>query len=62
MKTISRFFASGSWGKYFASLGEFSTAPYDVFEVENAFIRFACEKEKGFFSAFVTKISFLGGI
>jgi hypothetical protein len=42
---------SGAWGKYFGSLGEFSMAPDDVFEVENAFIRFAKGNEKGFLSA-----------
>lgn len=31
---------TGSWGKNFASLGEFSMTPDDVFEVENAYVRY----------------------
>lgn len=42
---------SGSWGKYFASLGEFSMIPDDVFEVENAFVRGVYGDDKGWFQA-----------
>src|SRR6266498_1619775 len=31
---------TGSWGKYFASESELSVSPEDVFEIENAYIRF----------------------
>ncbi len=40
---------TGSWGKYFGSLGEFSMAPDDVFEVENAYIRGVYGDENGWF-------------
>ena len=32
---------TGAWGKYFGSLSELSTSPEDVFEIENAYVRFA---------------------
>lgn len=31
---------TGSWGKYFSSMSELSVSPEDVFEVENAYVRF----------------------
>jgi hypothetical protein len=31
---------TGSWGKYFGSLSELSVSPEDVFEIENAYVRF----------------------
>lgn len=42
---------TGSWGKYFASIGEFSMAPDDVFEIENAFVRGVKGNETGWFQA-----------
>lgn len=42
---------TGSWGKNFASLGEFSMTPDDVFEIENAFIRYDYNVGKGIFHA-----------
>ncbi len=38
---------TGSWGRYFASIGEFSMAPDDVFEIENAFVRGVYGNETG---------------
>jgi hypothetical protein len=42
---------AGAWGKNFASLGEFSMAPDDVFETENAYIRYDTNIGKGIFQA-----------
>lgn len=42
---------TGSWGKYFASLGEFSMSPDDVFEIENAYVRGVYGNEDGWFQA-----------
>ena len=42
---------TGSWGKNFASLGEFSMAPDDVFETENAYVRFDTNMGAGIFQA-----------
>ena len=42
---------TGSWGKHFASIGEFSMAPDDVFEIENAFVRGVYGGENGWFQA-----------
>lgn len=42
---------TGSWGKNFASLGEFSMSPDDVFETENAYIRYDTNMGKGIFQA-----------
>jgi hypothetical protein len=42
---------TGSWGKYFGSLSELSFSPEDVFEVENAYVRFAKGNADRFFSA-----------
>lgn len=42
---------TGSWGKNFASIGEFSMAPDDVFEIENAFVRGVYGDDKGWFQA-----------
>jgi hypothetical protein len=42
---------TGSWGKYFGSLSELSFSPEDVFEVENAYVRFVKGNENGFFTA-----------
>lgn len=42
---------TGSWGKNFASLGEFSMGPDDVFEVENAFVRGVYGNDNGWFQA-----------
>src|SRR5574337_253052 len=38
---------TGSWGKYFASIGEFSMAPDDVLEIENAYVRGVYGNDKG---------------
>lgn len=40
---------TGSWGKNYASITEFSMAPDDVFEVENAYVRGAWGNENGWF-------------
>jgi hypothetical protein len=42
---------TGSWGKYFASIGEFSMAPDDVFEIENAFVRGVYGNDAAWFQA-----------
>jgi hypothetical protein len=42
---------TGSWGKYFGSESELSVSPEDVFEIENAYVRFVAGKEKTFFTA-----------
>jgi hypothetical protein len=42
---------TGSWGKYFGSLSELSVSPEDVFEIENAYVRFAYGQEHKFFTA-----------
>ena len=42
---------TGSWGKYFASESELSVSPEDVFEIENAYIRFVKGDENRFFTA-----------
>lgn len=42
---------TGSWGKYFASIGEFSMTPDDVFEVENAYVRGVYGDDNGWFQA-----------
>jgi len=42
---------TGSWGKYFGSIGEFSMFSDDVFEIENAFIRGVAGDANGFFQA-----------
>ncbi len=40
---------TGAWGKNFASLGEFSMTPDDVFEVENAYVRYDYKVGEGIF-------------
>lgn len=50
-KEFSMYPLSGSWGKYFASLTEFSMAPGEVFEVENAFVRAVAGNDNGWFQA-----------
>ena len=40
---------TGSWGKYFGSIGELSMAPGDIFEVENAYVRAAFGDSDGWF-------------
>src|SRR5438874_10414382 len=42
---------TGSWGKYFGSLAELSTSPEDVFEIENAYVRFVFGNSDKFFTA-----------
>jgi len=42
---------TGSWGKYFASLSELSVSPEDVFEIENAYVRFVKGDERKFFTS-----------
>jgi len=43
---------AGSWGKYFASLGEFSIAPDENVEIENAYVRGVYgDDENGWFQA-----------
>jgi hypothetical protein len=42
---------TGAWGKHFASLAELSVSPEDVFEIENAYIRFTFGNEKKFFTS-----------
>jgi hypothetical protein len=42
---------TGSWGEYFGSLAELSVSPEDVFEIENAYVRFVMGNEKTFFTA-----------
>jgi hypothetical protein len=42
---------TGSWGKYFGSLAELSTSPEDVFEIENAYVRFVYGKSDKFFTS-----------
>ncbi len=42
---------TGSWGKYFGSLGELSMAHDDVFELENAYVRAVYGHAKGWFEA-----------
>jgi hypothetical protein len=42
---------TGAWGKYFGSLAELSTSPEDVFEIENAYVRFVYGKSDTFFTA-----------
>jgi hypothetical protein len=39
-KEVTFYPLTGSWGKYFSSLGEFSMESEDVFEIENAYVRF----------------------
>ena len=41
---------TGSWGKYFGSLAELSTSPEDVFEIENAYVRFVFGNSDKFFT------------
>lgn len=42
---------TGAWGKYFSSLSELSVSPEDVFEIENAYVRFTKGIAEKFFSA-----------
>jgi hypothetical protein len=42
---------TGSWGKYFGSLAELSVSPEDVFEIENAYVRFVAGKPNKFFTS-----------
>jgi hypothetical protein len=42
---------TGSWGKHFASLSELSTSPEDVFEIENAYVRFVFGNSNKFFTS-----------
>jgi hypothetical protein len=42
---------TGSWNKYFGSLAELSVSPEDVFEIENAYIRFAYGDATKFFTS-----------
>ncbi len=42
---------TGSWGKYLGSLAELSTSPEDVFEIENAYVRFVFGNSDRFFTA-----------
>jgi hypothetical protein len=42
---------TGAWGKYFGSLSELSTSPEDVFEIENAYVRFVYGKSDKFFTS-----------
>ncbi len=42
---------TGSWGKNYASITEFSMAPDDVFEIENAFVRATFGDDRGWFQA-----------
>jgi hypothetical protein len=42
---------TGAWGKYLASLSELTTSPEDVFEVENAYVRFVKGSADKFFTA-----------
>lgn len=42
---------TGAWGKYFGSLSELSTSPEDVFEIENAYVRFVFGKSDRFFTS-----------
>ncbi len=42
---------TGSWGRNFASIGELSMAPDDVFEFENAYVRGAYGNDAGWFQA-----------
>jgi hypothetical protein len=41
---------TGSWGKYFGSLSELSVSPEDVFEIENAYVRFVYGNKDRFFT------------
>ena len=41
---------TGSWGKYFGSLSELSVSPEDVFEIENAYVRYVRGSENAFFT------------
>lgn len=41
---------TGAWGKYWSSLSELSVSPEDVFEIENAYVRFNYGTESRFFS------------
>jgi hypothetical protein len=41
---------TGAWGKYLSSLSELSTSPEDVFEIENAYVRFVKGKSDKFFT------------
>lgn len=50
-KEFTMYPLTGSWGKYFGSLMELSTAPDDVFEVENAYVRAVYGDGKGWFEA-----------
>jgi hypothetical protein len=42
---------TGSFGKYFGALSELSVSPEDVFEIENAYVRFVAGNAKTFFTA-----------
>jgi hypothetical protein len=41
---------TGSWGKYFGSLSELSVSPEDVFEIENAYVRYVHGTESAFYT------------
>ncbi len=42
---------TGSWDKYFGSLAELSSSPEDVFEIENAYVRFVYGNAEKFLTA-----------
>src|SRR6266700_1027065 len=42
---------TGAWGKYFGSLAELSVSPEDVFEIENAYVRFVFGNSDKFFTS-----------
>jgi hypothetical protein len=42
---------TGAWGKHIGSLAELSVSPEDVFEIENAYLRFTFGNEKKFFTS-----------
>jgi hypothetical protein len=42
---------TGAWGKYLASESELSVSPEDVFEIENAYVRFVKGNAEKFFTA-----------
>lgn len=41
---------SGAWGKHLASLAELSVSPEDVFEIENAYVRYVWGSAQKFFN------------
>lgn len=41
---------SGSWGKHLSSMSELSVSPEDVFEIENAYVRYVTGDKDKFFS------------